>query len=292
MVPITQSGLTKQMNSNGLDAWVNEAPKAQREFREAVHVVIAAVTRDPELSESMIMKGGILMSIHHRSPRFTTDIDFSSSLPLSKLDPEMIHRTMDVGMARVSEELDYNLACQVQRCRVNPPNRPDASFPSIELKIGYAYKGSLKHRRLLKKQSPTVVSIDISLNETILEIENLTIDGGRLLAYSINDLVAEKLRSLLQQVARNRFRRQDVFDLDLLLVTNPDAMDRKSILKSLREKSHSRGIEVQPDSLDNPEVKSRAREDYHTLADEVAAPLPDFETAYAGLVAFYKSLPW
>lgn len=281
------------MNPVGIEAWVSEAPEGQREFREAAHIVIAAVTRDQGLGGPMVMKGGILMGIRYHSPRFTTDIDFSSALSLEEFEPETIRRLMDSGMARVSAEFDYDLECRVQGCRVNPPNRPDASFPSIELKIGHAYKGTPKHKRLMQKQSPSVVSIDISLNERILEVDDMRIDaGGILRIYSLNDLVAEKIRSLLQQVVRNRFRRQDVFDLNLLLTSCRREMNRDAILTSLREKAGSRGIEVGPDSLDDPEVKRRAFEDYHTLANEVAGPLPEFEDAYAGLVAFYKSLPW
>lgn len=273
--------------------WVNEAPEPQRGFREAVHIVIAAVSREPDLSGAMVMKGGILMGIRYQSPRFTTDIDFSSSLSLTDLSPETIHRSLDIGMARISAELDYDLECRVQACRVNPPHRPDASFPSIELSVGYAHKGTPKHKRLMQGQSPSVLTIDISLNEKMPESEDLKIgDGVTLRIYSLNDLVAEKIRSLLQQVVRNRFRRQDVFDLNLLLTSRANEMKCEAILKSLREKASSRGIEVQSDSLDDPEVKRRARKDYHTLAGEVAEPLPDFDAAFSNLVAFYKSLPW
>lgn len=274
-------------------SWVAEAPESQREFRQAVHVILSAITHDPELRGSMVMKGGILMGIRYRSQRFTSDIDFSSKSKLSDLDPETIRKKLDSGMALASSGFDYGIDCRVQSCKVNPPNRPEASFPSIELRIGHAYKGTAKHQRLMQGQSPSVVSIDLSLNERILEVENLRInEGGGLCAYSLNDLVAEKIRSLLQQVVRKRFRRQDVFDLHLLLSNERDRMDLAAILKSLKEKSSSRGIDVGMDSLENPDVRLRAKEEYHTLADEVEGPLPDFDAAYENLVRFYKSLPW
>lgn len=111
-------------------------------------------------------------------------------------------------------------------------------------------------------------------------------------AYGLNDLIAEKFRSLLQQVSINRFRRQDVYDLNLLLAGERDRADPAAILNSLKEKAGSRGIEVRPESLDDPEVKRRAKEECHTLADEVAGRLPDFDAAYAHLIGFYRSLPW
>lgn len=196
-------------------------------------------------------------------------------------------------MALVAANLDYDLDCKVQACKVNPPNRPDASFPSIELTIGHAYKGTPKHRRLLQGQSPSVVSIDFSMNERILEVENIEIGKGESLrTYAFVDWLAEKFRSLLQQVVRNRYRRQDVFDLAMLIEREISGNERTSILKSLIEKSVSRGIEIGLDSLDNPEVKRRAKADYHTLSDEIEGELPDFEGAYEGIAAFYRSLPW
>lgn len=276
-----------------ISTWVDESPPGQREFREAVHIILAAITNDPELRDSMVMKGGILMGIHYHSLRFTKDIDFSTTLSLKELDPEKIHRTLDANMALVAANQDYDLDCKVQACKVNPPNRPDASFPSIELTIGHAYKGTPKHRRLLQGQSPSVVSIDFSMNERILEVENIEIGKGESLqAYAFVDLIAEKFRSLLQQVVRNRYRRQDVFDLAMLIERRISGNERASILKSLIEKSASREMEIDRNSMDDPEVKRRAKADYHTLADEIEGELPDFEAAYDRIAAFYRSLPW
>ncbi len=209
------------------------------------------------------------------------------------MDTEKIRRGFDSGMALVAAGLDYGLDCKVQGCKVNPANLPEASFPSIDLSIGYAYKGTPKHKHLLLGQSPSVISIDFSLNERILEVEDLEAGGGvSIRAYGFNDLIAEKFRSLLQQVSRNRYRRQDVFDLAMLLKQNVGEAKKATNLHSLREKSVSRNIEVNQESLTNPEVKQRAKAEYHTLADEIEGQLPDFDMDYKMVEAFYRSLPW
>lgn len=279
--------------SANIEAWVDESPPSQREFREAVSVILSAITNDQQLREFMVMKGGILMGLRYHSPRFTKDIDFSTTLSLQEIDPERIHRTLDTNMALAAAHLDYDLVCKVQACKVNPPNRPNASFPSIELTIGHAYKGTPKHRRLLQGQSPSVVSIDFSMNERILAVENLELGSGQSLrAYGFVDLIAEKFRSLLQQVVRNRYRRQDVFDLVMLIERGISENERISILKSLIEKSISRDMVIDQNSLDDPEVKRRAKADYHTLADEIEGELPDYEESFEKIAAFYRSLPW
>lgn len=274
--------------------WASEAPDVeQREFRQAVHTILAAIANDSCLKSTMVIKGGILLGVRYHSPRFTKDIDFSTTGNLATMSAEDVRSAFESSLIQIIEELDYDLDCKVQSCKVNPQNRPDASFPSIELKIGHAYKGSPKHKRLQKLQSPSVISIDFSLNEKILGVESLKLgSSGTIHAYTFSDLVAEKFRSLLQQESRDRYRRQDVFDLSKLSELDVSEDERRSILRSLIEKSRARGIEPQPDSLDNSELRRRAKADYHTLDDEIDGPLPEFEATYEIVRSFYQSLPW
>lgn len=116
--------------------------------------------------------------------------------------------------------------------------------------------------------------------------------GPSLRAYAFSDLVAEKLRSLLQQEVRNRYRRQDIYDLRLLIESGIEEADRGNILHSLIEKAQARGIEPAPDSLADSEVRRRAERDYGTLDDEVEGELPDFAESYDLVATFYRTLPW
>jgi len=68
-----------------VDGYVD--PK-DREFREAVHTILAAVVADPMLKANMVIKGGILLAIRYQSGRFTKDIDFSTIKSLSEVDPD------------------------------------------------------------------------------------------------------------------------------------------------------------------------------------------------------------
>ena len=282
------------MDLHQISSWVSQAQSPdQRELRQGVHTILAAISQDPYLRDAMIMKGGILLAVRYQSVRFTRDIDFSATLSLKELDPITLRKRLDNALRVAVETLDYDLDCKVQSCKVQPANQPDASFPSINLTIGHAYKGSPSHKRLLQGNASKVISIDYSLNEIILEVESIKVGICQSIsAYALPDLVAEKFRSLLQQTKRNRYRRQDVYDLALLsdLPINPQVNAR--ILESLRAKSRAREIEPTVDSLADPEVKRRASRDYATLRDEVEGELPNFETAYARVLNFYASLPW
>ena len=111
-------------------------------------------------------------------------------------------------------------------------------------------------QRLLAKQSPNVVEIDHSYNEAVLDVEVLKLtDGDQLQLYSLVNLMAEKFRSLLQQPSRQRNRRQDVYDLSLLLEQAQDWSRAKKL--NLRDclvvSAGARCIDAQAGSMRNPQ---------------------------------------
>lgn len=276
--------------------WVEEAPnEGNREFREAVHTILSAVASDENLKASMILKGGILLAIRYNSHRYTKDIDFSTEKKLGgNITEDSVRESLDHSLAQMVEVLDYDLDCRVQSSKLQPKD-PKSTYPSIKMKVGYAYKGTSKHRRLEVLQSPDTISIDYSLNEATPNVEAFTLDlEGGVLAYSLTDLIAEKYRSLLQQVSRNRNRRQDVYDINLLIgkLDKVDDIEKAKILDCLISKSKAREIEPDINSFDDPELKYRAQIEYQTLEDEIEGELPDFDELFQAAYDFYKSLPW
>ena len=282
------------LEQDSLVGWVEEAGSDSEEFRQAVHTILEAIASHPLLKRNMIMKGGMLLAIQYQSPRYTKDIDFSTSETLQTIKATDIRQALNESLSDATLKLDYDLDCRVQSYKIRP--NPAASFPSIQMKVGYAYKGSPKHRRLLANGSPTIVSIDYSLNELTPNIEELSIShDGKVYVYSLVDVIAEKYRSLLQQVIRNRNRRQDVFDIYMLLQKYKHLMDEEvkaRILSSLLTKSKSRNINPLVDSLDNADIRQRAKRDYKTLENEVVEALPDFDKSYEAIRKFYNALPW
>jgi predicted nucleotidyltransferase component of viral defense system len=279
--------------------WVEDAPtnrSNEKELRQAVHTILSAIASDSDLKANMILKGGILLAIRYKSHRFTTDIDFSTERPLgSEITEDSIRQSLDSSLAQKVEELDYDLDCRVQSSKLQPKDRK-STYPSIKMTVGYAYKGTSQHKRLLSLKSLNIVSIDYSLNEATPNIEDLKLNLKEgILTYSLTDLIAEKYRSLLQQVSRNRTRRQDVYDLNLLIERfgDIDNFERSKILNSLIIKSKAR-LKIAPDinSFEDPELKSRAKKDYPSLESELEGELPDFEELFQKVAAFYRSLPW
>lgn len=278
-----------------LQNWIDQSAE-RRPFRQAVHTILVAITRSDALKTTMVMKGGLLLALAYASTRYTRDIDFSTAQTLAEFDRSAFVSALDTALLQAVNSLDYGLDCRVQRHRQKPP-QADATFPTLEIAVGYAYKHERSaHRRLLNNNSPHIVEIDYSLNEPSWETDLFELGKGQQLRiYSFTDLVAEKFRALLQQAARNRRRRQDVYDLHFLLAHHPratDATTRHKIRDTLINKAKSRGLEVGKDSLANPEIIRLSQAEYAQLAQEIEEPLPDFATAYAAIRAYYESLPW
>lgn len=284
------------IEEQSIQSWVKESPNGkQRQFREAVHIILSAIANDPMLKVGMVIKGGILLAIRYHSPRYTKDIDFSTSRPLPEVDKALIGERLDSSLIVMAESLNYGLDCRVQSCKIQPAGRPNAQFPSIKMKIGYAYKHDARHKRLKIGKCPITVDIDFSLNERMPNIEELDIGGGETLtAYSLTDLIAEKIRAVLQQTARGRERRQDIYDLFLLIEKFPDldGEERGAILQSLMIKARARAIEPHPAALADEHIRERSMAHYHTLADEIEGELPHFDEIYPVVQRFYESLPW
>ena len=276
--------------------WVSEAPnKEQQEFREAVHTILLAIADDPNLQADMIIKGGILLAIRYHSHRYTKDIDFSTEKALKDIDPEQVIKSLDQSLTVVAENLDYGLDCKVQTHKILPPNKQNPTFPELEITIGFAYKGTPKHKRLLALKCPSIVKIDFSLNEPTPNIEFYNFgDEENLKAYSFTDVIAEKLRAFLQMGVRNRVRRQDIFDLYVLLKSHPeiDEHEQSRILDSLIIKSNSRDLKVDKNSFQDSELRDRAEKTYPELVDEVENELPEFDEVYETVKEFYENLPW
>ncbi|TPW26971.1 nucleotidyl transferase AbiEii/AbiGii toxin family protein [Martelella alba] len=102
--------------------------------------------------------------------------------------------------------------------RLETPERESAA-PALMLSIGYATRGPTDELRLAQGKSTCIVEIDISGKEKVINAADVTIEEPdvSIRAYRLEEIIAEKLRAIVQQVKRNRDRRQDIFDIRWLI---------------------------------------------------------------------------
>lgn len=282
------------MYSADFRAWVDAADSPrERTLRQAIHTVIAAIAHDRTLHDSSYLKGGILLALRYASTRHTTDLDFSNIAPFTESRGRAVVDALRSTLPLVVEELDYDLDCRLQSYDVQPS--PRHTYVNLEMRIGYAAKGSPAHRRLERGQAADALSIDYNFLESVPEKELIEIgDDGTLCVYGLTTLIAEKFRAMLQQALRNRMRRQDVYDLNYLLERSGpfSGSDDTRILEVLVAKCQERGFTPTRDSMASDDVYRRARAEYAHLAAEVEGTLPDFDESFGRVRAFFEQLPW
>lgn len=135
-----------------IPVWVRSAGVQQVPLRQAVHCVLETIARTPRLRALLCMKGGILMALHYDSPRFTTDIDFSTPDSFTEEAEKETVALMSAVLPGVGETLGYDVECRLQGHKVRP-NR-EGTRVNLTMNIGYALKGTPAHRRLAAGQSP------------------------------------------------------------------------------------------------------------------------------------------
>lgn len=279
-------------------AWVEAARADSTRYRDrqVTEIVLTAIGLAPSLHANLVLKGGAAMALAFKSIRVTGDVDFTSMVEPADLAEKLTPELNDL-LPRTAIKLGYlDLLCQVQSVKKMPraENFEDHDFPALRVRIGSAKRGTSEAAKLAEGKASRVLDVEISFRDHVYTFQELNLMGAGVAvrAFTIHELVAEKLRALLQQPVRKRNRRQDVYDIAFLIDGHDfDDDDKAIILTTLIEKCRSRGIDAKQDSMDNPEIKQRAQADWDTLALEIG-DLPPFDERFALMRDLYTSLPW
>jgi hypothetical protein len=199
--------LTYPASLRGIGEWAasNRMRVAEAKFRFAQYGILQAVADSRTLSQVLAFKGGNALDFVWQPNRSTRDLDFSSSD--STLTAEQLRTFLTPSLGRVSRST--GILYRVQKMEQQPPG-PDRSFITFEGKIGYALSDDRRNRQLIQqdKSSNATVPLAVSLNDPICGIVEVDIASSNPLhVCQLEDIVAEKLRALLQQPLRNRRRR-------------------------------------------------------------------------------------
>ena len=279
-------------------AWVEAARSNPIQYRnrQVTEIVLAAIGLAPSLNTNLILKGGAVMALVFKSNRITTDVDFTSMVEPAGF-ADQIADDLNAVLPKTAIRLGYlDLLCRVQTVKKMPKplNFEECNFPALLIRIGSAERGTGEEKRLEAGKATQVLDIEISFRDQVYAFQelNLTGPGVAVRAFTLHEIIAEKLRALLQQPIRDRRRRQDVYDIAYLIETNElTDDDRRSILGTLIEKCQTRGIKVAPDSMEDPEIRRRAEVDWNTLKLELD-DLPPFDERFVMMRELYLSLPW
>lgn len=171
----------------------------------------------------------------------------------------------------------------------------DATHPTFELKIAYQMRGDRYYENFdIHNSIPLTIVVEISFGDVMCETREVTLPSTRytLAMCTLEDIIAEKLRALLQQIVRNRNRCQDVYDIAYYYGKSSVKLDYEKIARFFIEKGAVR-IEEQnlhvAKSAFNDEVREKARQGYESLQIPVADRI-EFDKAWEDVLAVVDKL--
>lgn len=132
--------------------------------------------------------------------------------------------------------------------------------------------------------------MDISFNNPVCAFELYELEQGSSIAVAtLEDILAEKLRALLQQPIRNRSRRQDVLDLAVVL-TGPAKLDVGKVAEFLLVKAQAKDVVVTKTAFRQEEILRRSAQDYGQLETTARRTFIPFDVAFPEVLAFVDRL--
>lgn len=282
-----------------IENWIEAAAAdpIERHRRQAVEILIKAISSTRSIRDTLFLKGGTLMNLAYASPRTTADIDFTAIANrehfeknfTAHLDKEMDLAALDLGYSQ--------FIFRVQSSEMRPPGG-DFPWPTLRMSIGFAEKTSGQAKRLAKGLASRTLKVDISFGESVYDWQEVEIrsgdeDGTVILAYSVYELVAEKLRAIIQQKIRNRYRRQDIFDIARIVSDRRFTQDEAvKIFEIFLQKCATRDIAPARGMIDDAELVERSRQHYGDLRLDTGGGALDFEADFEAVATFYRTMPW
>ncbi len=262
-------------------------------LRFAQYVALCGVASVPALRQSLVFKGGNALDFVWQPNRSTVDLDFSLDMTGTSFEATVvtIRNLLERGFRLATSR--FGVAFSINSVRQQPPG-PDRTFITYTARVGYALpdERQLLIRMANNQTSPHMLPIEISINEPIGASTVFTIDENheQLRVSTLEDIVGEKLRALLQQPLRNRYRKQDLLDIAVILRSHPD-LHRCQVATFLQMKADARDVPVSRSSFHNGEVAERARRDYDALRSTTRRLFIPFDEALSAVLSFVDELP-
>ena len=257
--------------------------EARRRFVQLT--VLSAIAGNRSLQASLVFKGGNALDFVWQPNRSTLDLDFSidhQQLAFA-IEEEVIRRLFDTSLRVVSQRYAVRLA--VHSVKQEPPGR-DRTFATYVVRIGYALPDEPKLRARMDQGRPSsnILDVEISINEPIGASSTAALNdsASTLRVATLEDIVAEKLRALLQQPIRNRERRQDLLDIAVIARLHPE-LDLGQVSQFFIAKCEARSIAPHRRMFSDPEILRRASVGYIGLEATTRSVFIPVEEAW-GLV--------
>lgn len=259
-------------------------------IEEAITETILALYQSSDLANRLFLKGGSALRLFdHQTSRLSIDADFSIESKLD--DPESFFDTIKSRVESRFEhhQLDVMDFKSKKKPKTSPRNRPDWwGGWACEFKlVDQIHRGKTKRTRQRNALIPDganspKITIDISEHEYCGARRTETIKGIKIMGYSRELLVLEKLRAICQQhpdyefrLSKNRSR--DFYDI-FELTTDMDEDFLKKCTHHLAKVFAAKAVPLRIlKALWNEEFIDEQRRGFEQVKDTVRGKVYDFD---------------
>ncbi len=276
-----------------ITAWAHDNAISIREARDrfAQFAILSGIGRHNQLRLALVFKGGNALDFVWNPNRSTRDLDCTLAADGTSQVSGSDDIRLWITQGMISCEAIHGVTARIQRWDLFPRGQGH-QFPAVQASIGYALSDQLmlRGRMVDGGVSAQVIPIDISFNDPVCASEVRELErGSSLFVATLEDIIAEKLRALLQQPIRNRSRRQDVLDLAVVLGGSIE-LDHIRIAEFLQVKARAKDIAVSKTAFHHQDIRRRSSQDYAQLATTTRHTFIPFDEAFAAVLAFVDQL--
>ena len=160
--------------------------------------ILAGIAQHDSLRDKLVFKGGTALKCYFGEYRFSEDLDFSSlqGAPAAEAMERAIRETCDTAAKLLDEYAPVEISCE--RYTEKEPHPGDQEAFTIRARFPW------------QKQTLTRVMIETTADEKVLKPaakRKLLHEYGepvdaQVLVYTIDEIVAEKLRAILQHIEK------------------------------------------------------------------------------------------
>jgi len=207
--------------------------------------ILAGISQVGSLRDALVFKGGsALKKCWFGDYRFSEDLDFSGTgdVPAGKAMESAMQEVCRAAARLLDEYAPVEIVCERYTERDPHPGGQEAF--------------SVRARLPWQREAHTRVMVEVSVDEKVLKAtpRRAVIHGygepldAQVRVYTLEEIVAEKLRAILQHVGKleergwSRSRARDYYDLWRVLGTYRDRMDLTDFASLLRDKCAVREV--------------------------------------------------
>jgi predicted nucleotidyltransferase component of viral defense system len=186
---------------------------------------------NPMLARNMVLKGGnCLRKVYFADTRFSDDLDFTV---YSLYSEEEFHHYLDRICARVSDTVGIQFDFDRTQVKVKPT--PDTESQAIDGRVyfkGFAGDSSVTMRIKFDVSEYERIVLPVQHHPILHNYSDADSCLARVTAYSLEEVLAEKLRSWIQ-----RTRPRDLFDVVKIVQSKAIPISKTNLLATFLQKT-------------------------------------------------------